>query len=342
MAGLQRKVIAKYISDRVNWWSYSIKNFECLKDVLDLQGVDKPTEDDEILIKSFQESVVDNTIVTGGCIASMLLGDEVNDLDIYFADKEVARKVAKYYLNTMIEAGSLKDTYKVSEMKIIDNNTDGVAVFIRSQGVTGDEVASSDEYRYFEMMDQNAVEGFLNDYLKTGAGKVKDKPKHSVSFMSSNAISLQNGIQLIFRFTGNAEEIHKNFDFVHCTNYWTMRTGVVYNPAALQALLEKRLSYIGSLFPVAAMFRLRKFISRGYRISAGEMTKIAFDISKLNLSDAFVLKEQLMGCDIAYFNEVISILNNESKRDFDRTYLISVIDRVFNDHDVEADTQDYG
>jgi hypothetical protein len=40
----------------------------------------------------------DNTIVMGGCIASMLLNEKINDFDIYFRTKEAAMAVAIYYL----------------------------------------------------------------------------------------------------------------------------------------------------------------------------------------------------------------------------------------------------
>ena len=46
--------------------------------------------DDPILKKSLKDDV----IVTGGCIASMLSSEKVNDFDIYFRTKETAKEVA--------------------------------------------------------------------------------------------------------------------------------------------------------------------------------------------------------------------------------------------------------
>ena len=37
----------------------------------------------------------ENAIVTGGSIASMLLGEQVNDYDVYFRNRETAIKVAE-------------------------------------------------------------------------------------------------------------------------------------------------------------------------------------------------------------------------------------------------------
>ena len=79
------------------------------------------------------------------------------------------------------------------------------------------------------------------------------------------------------------------------------------------------------------MFRLRKFIRRGWTITAGEMFKIAYDISKLNLDDVEILEDQLTGVDAAYFHEVISILKNNKDRDINRAYLFELIARIFDE-----------
>ena len=38
--------------------------------------------------KSVADLIENNSIVTGGCIASMLLKEPVNDFDVYFTNKE--------------------------------------------------------------------------------------------------------------------------------------------------------------------------------------------------------------------------------------------------------------
>lgn len=61
------------------------------------------------------------------------------------------------------------------------------------------------------------------------------------------------------------------------------------------------------------------------------MLKIGWDISKLNLNDIDVLKDQLVGVDAAYFHQMLSILENN--KDIDRTYLFEIINRVFDSVD---------
>lgn len=326
--GLQKKTIAEYLSKRTQYWAFSFRNEKALTAILNLSKDSKDTwtEDDQAKVKKFRSDIITNTIATGGAIASMLLGEEINDVDLYIADKDIARQIAWYYLHLMMVEGELKDTW-CQQLDVKDNPDGGVAVFVKSQGAVVDETKAA-EYQYFEALSDNAIDEFFDEYRKAVSKKDKEGT-HAVRFLTSNAITLWNGIQIVLRFCGAADEIHKNYDFVHATNYWTQQTGLVYHEAALQALLEKRLVYVGSRFPVCSMFRLRKFIQRGYRVSAGEMTKIAYDISKLDLDDSRVLHDQLIGVDYAFFYQVLALLRE--RQSIDRTYLFQILDQVFTD-----------
>lgn len=160
----------------------------------------------------------------------------------------------------------------------------------------------------------------------------KDKSKTSVKVLcvTDNAITLSNNIQIITRFVGNPEEVHKNFDFVHTKNYWHQEK-LVLNPESIESILTKELKYVGSLYPVSSIFRMKKFVARGWSITAGEMLKIAWDVSKLDLEDVNVLKQQLVGVDISYFLNLVEKLENRDKgATLDRNYLFNLIEEVFN------------
>lgn len=335
-----KKSVDKYIRTRIMYWIYELgrnaPNY--LKEQLELSGESELTTEDRVKIKNFQQLVTDNVIVTGGCFTSMLQGEEPNDLDIYIKTKEVATLIAWFNLNRMIETGELKETPYVRKIDVVDHD-DGISILIRSQGVTGEGIDSS-KYAYFEAYPEAYTDEFFKEYRnKAKAVLVGDAKNYHVSFMTSNAITLNNGLQIIIRFCGSPEEIHSNFDFIHATNYWTWDEGVVYNDDALTATLEKRLRYFGSKFPVATIFRLKKFVERGWRISAGEIVKILYDVSKLDLDDVRVLREQSCGMDSAFFSQVIQRLNDKETKneDIDRTYLFQVISEVFDMHDKHDD-----
>lgn len=339
MSGFSKKSIDKYIRNRIKYWIYNLgtdSNLYLNKELkLSTKDKEKLTEEDREKILHFQNKVKENTIVTGGAFTSMLHGEQPNDLDIYIKDSDIAIMVSNFYLNKMRELGNLKETACVPRIEA-QKTDDGVHIFIRSQGVSGVDI-DTDQYAYFEMYPEDAVDEFFKQYKETAKNIIETGKSYHVSFMTSNAITLNNGLQIIIRFTGEPEEIHSNFDFIHATNYWTWSEGVVYNAEALSATLEKRLYYFGSKFPVATIFRLKKFIERGWRISAGEIVKIMYDASKLNLDDINVLREQSMGMDSAYFSEVIAILRKDRDKSLDRTYLFKVLNEVFQMHDTQDD-----
>ena len=125
--------------------------------------------------------------------------------------------------------------------------------------------------------------------------------KYRPVFISENAITLSNKIQIITRFYGEPDKIHNNYDFVHANCYYDFKNKNLVTPAeALTSLLSRTLVYKGSLYPIASVFRTKKFINRGWRITAGQQIKMMWQISELDLTNYDIIKEQLTGVDQAY------------------------------------------
>src|SRR4030042_663496 len=112
------------------------------------------------------------------------------------------------------------------------------------------------------------------------------------------------------------------------------------NKEALESIICKQVKYQGSLYPLTSIIRMKKFIKRGWNINAGEILKIMFQISELDLKNPNILEEQLIGVDVAYFAQLIEILRTVSPEKITSSYLNEIIDRVFNtaDEDIEANT----
>ena len=282
----------------------------------------------------------DNTVVTGGCIASMLLGEKVNDFDVYFRTYESAKAIAGYYVKKFQPQNRKGIACAIS----VVGSEDRIRIVIKSAGVASDEGAEK-PYEYFEsrpegdageyvgevMQDHGNIE---NAYEETEdkALQVEDdgKPKHRPVFLSTNAITLSGKVQLVLRFFGEPDEIHANYDYVHCTNYWSSwDKNLVLRQAALESLLSKELYYVGSKYPVCSIFRLRKFIRRGWNINAGQMLKVMMQVSALDLTNIKVLQDQLTGVDCTYFLEVIGKLKEKDPDKVNAAYLIEIIDRMF-------------
>lgn len=360
--------------------------------------------------------VHDHTLITGGSIASLLLGEKVNDFDVYFTDFETTKEVAKYYLkqfNTLNPGTKIKP--HLSRKAMADKR---VKVVVKSIGFCSEKGDAG--YRYFEGCPDVEGETFVGARLggddeedrataleggllpgdasnaDTGADdpdtytedeededadtpgnlssldvehdgttegvtaaivtaldetdgssealeaanpvattkKPAQKPKYRPIFMTSNAITLSNGVQLVLRFYGSPEEIHANYDFVHCTNYWTSKDkALVLNQAALESLMTRELEYRGSKYPICSIIRTRKFVRRGWKINAGQFLKMCFQISELDLKNPAVLEDQLTGVDTAYFMQLIDRIKHDTKVDpkqeINSIYIVSLIDRMF-------------
>jgi hypothetical protein len=93
--------------------------------------------------------------------------------------------------------------------------------------------------------------------------------------------------------------------------------------------LARELRYVGSKYPICSVVRLRKFIERGWRVNAGQILKMAMQISELNLKDLNVLEDQLTGVDTAYFVQLIERLKEKDPEKVDAAYLVEIIDRIF-------------
>lgn len=282
-----------------------------------------------------QNLIRDNAIVTGGSIASMLLGEQVSDFDVYFKTKAAAYRAATYYvdlfkLNTPTKFADFKQSV---DIKVED--VDGrVRVVVKSAGIASSDGATN--YRYFEGgVDPQNVDAY--EYVDAALSVMNQMRREGVAdympvFLSANAITLSAKIQVVLRFYGEPEKIHETYDFVHCMNYYDYKSNtLVLKPEALESLLTKELVYRGSKYPLCSVVRLRKFIKRGFFVNAGQILKMLFQLNELNLNDVFVLEDQLIGVDAAYFQEVISILKNrkDSGKPIDSAYLIETIDKIF-------------
>lgn len=291
------------------------------------------TIDDEVLRKKVEK----NTIVTGGCIASMLLGEKINDFDIYFRDQATTVAVAEYYVAKFNEKNKVDvaeglthyepkvQTATITNIKGEAENR--VLIYMKSAGVAAEEQV---EYDYFEMQ---ATDDKLNAFVESLNEAENDtKEKYRPVFLSQNAITLSHKLQIVIRFFGEPTEIHRNYDFQHAMCYYDSGSGEMVLPAeALECLLSRTLIYKGSLYPICSVFRAKKFIERGWRISAGQLLKIMWQISELDLKNMETLREQLTGVDAMYFYQLMEAVKNLDTSKIDATYIATIIDRIFGE-----------
>lgn len=291
----------------------------------------KSIDDEEL-----RQIVAKNTIVTGGAIASMLLGEKINDYDVYLKTKEATKALAQYYVKKFMELNGKKFedmtiSYEPEVREETIKNIKGIeeeriVIFMKSAGVASE---TQDEYMYYELGGMDDA----TEFASTLAEEIKDdsKPRYRPIFLSQNAITLSDKMQIVIRFYGNPDEIHENYDFQHAKCWYDYDKNHLHlDPEALECLLSRTLIYRGSLYPIASIFRMKKFIERGWRISAGQQIKIMWQISEMNLNDHDVIKEQLTGCDAAYLHQLVDALSKTDPEKIDSAYVSTIIDKIFD------------
>ena len=309
-----------------------------------------------------KKAIKDNVIITGGAMVSLLTGEKVNDYDVYFKTKSACVIVAHYYIDKwnkehpddkqaslVVEEDKTEKKNMYFEGNVVMDETTGnpveinvtipgrVKVFIQSAGVAGEVKEETEQGRIIPISDQPFPPVDKTDEeiaLEEDSQNEGEKPKYRPVFLSSNAITLSDKIQVVTRFYGEVEEIHKNYDFAHCTCSWTSWDNEVQLPTkALECIINKELYYVGSKYPLCSIIRTRKYLERGYHINAGQYVKMAFQLNELNLYDVKVLEDQLTGVDQTYFTVLLNALQNKvnevGESNVDKTYVFELINRMF-------------
>ncbi|WP_430611558.1 hypothetical protein [Flavobacterium sp. JP2137] len=304
---MQKKTISKVITKKLNEWLETITD------------------------ESLRKKVKENLLVSGGSITSMFLNEPVNDFDIYIQDMDVLIELAKYYMPNDVLDGRKKDELILDHYVKKYGNLKRAKKELESL----DEDLSEQTVR-LKNLKQNQVK--LNVESSGQRMQIDEDKKYQIAFLSQNAISLTDDIQIVLRFSGAPEEIHSTFDFIHATNYFTFEVGVVTNLQALESLISKDLKYQGSQYPLTSIIRIKKFLKRGWTINAGEMLKMMFQISELDLKDPMVLEEQLIGVDIAYFDKLIDVIRDVPREKINSNYINTIIDKVFSQYEEIEET----
>lgn len=273
--------------------------------------------------EDIKKVIRENVIVTGGAIVSLLTGDPVNDYDVYFRTKESCLAVTNYYISKWNEAHQDKPiSVRVNE------ETGKIDCFIRSEGIAEETEESA------HIMDNETENELAGIDAETEPSEQEEKGKYIPRFITSNAITLTNKVQIVIRFYGEVKEIHKNYDFAHCTCAWSSWDNEVFLPQkALECIINKELYYVGSKYPLCSIIRTRKYIERGYHINAGQYVKMCMQLNELDLKDVKVLEDQLTGVDTTYFQMMVEALQkhmDETGSDkVDTTYAMELINKLF-------------
>ena len=183
---------------------------------------------------ALRDIIKENIVITGGCFPSMIQNEAPKDFDCYFKTKEATKQVAEYYVKQWNDAHKdkknklgitckvfvldgaepskeLLDYYQISAIDqsksrmIANTPPERLKVIFPSDGVVGDpqEVRADEEL--------GDVLNNITEIDETKADEIieREKRKYFPVFLSTNAITLSDGIQIVVRFYGEPDKIHE-------------------------------------------------------------------------------------------------------------------------------------
>ncbi len=187
-----------------------------------------------------------NATLAGGCLTSIFSRTQINDFDIYFPGDE---EFTEFY--DMMIRGNIKNFSKVfTDSKIICN---------------------TDKASTFEANVKNVIE--LN----------KIEASYGIGFninVSGNNIIIQ---AIKPSFMTNDENLIGGFDYTVCMARYDFKSEEFeFDPRFLIDLASKELHYNPNCSrPLGSIFRLKKYIDKGFNVSHNEFLKIIMSINKI-------------------------------------------------------------
>lgn len=125
-------------------------------------------------------------------------------------------------------------------------------------------------------------------------------------------------VQLIKVITGTPEEVIKSFDFTICQAAYDFESGFIFGPEFFLHLAQRRLVFnISAEYPICSLYRLQKFIKRGFQFSGIDAIKLGLRIQALRLATVEDLRRQLMGIDTLFLKDLTDSLVGEAEKRYD-------------------------
>lgn len=138
--------------------------------------------------------------------------------------------------------------------------------------------------------------------------------------------------QLICAAFGESDVVIRQFDFTCCMAAWRVPYEFILDENFMKHCAQRRLVFnVNAGYPICSMWRVSKFIKRGWRLSGLEAIKLGLAINNLKMKDHKELKRQLMGIDTLFLKELTDglALSKDVAYDFGEAidFIISFADK---------------
>lgn len=133
----------------------------------------------------------------------------------------------------------------------------------------------------------------------------------------------------------NPVDIIKQFDYSVCMGAFDVESDAfILDPLFLEDVSRRELRYnISAKYPIASLFRLRKYLKKGYTISGLEMVKLGCAINNLQMKSYRDLRDQLQGIDTLFLMDLTNKLGSSEygSKEYDFSVFTSLLEKYSGD-----------
>lgn len=148
---------------------------------------------------------------------------------------------------------------------------------------------------------------------------------------TDNAITYKRAdstVQLIRKYFLPPEELIEKFDFTICQcAFDVLKDEFVMGKDFLYDMSKRSLRFTGKTeYPIASLYRMKKFMKRDYNPSALDIISIALSINKLEITTFVDLKKQLDGIDTIMLKDLTDALLDKGDTEYNITEALAFMD----------------
>lgn len=246
--------------------------------------------------KKTKNLINEHSLIAGNSIACLYRNEKVNDYDVYFKDIETVINVVSYYIDQI-------------------NKKKGTDYHLTCRPSNDTEVE------------------IITNIPRSGLNVISDydypPDDYNPIIITRTAITLANGIQLVYKFVGKGKDVVNEFDFLHTKAFWQSNKpqDITMPYDVLENIRFNMLKYTGSKYPISSIIRAIKYTTkRDWVLSASDTLKICLDINGLDLSNQVELEAQMLGVDLGYFSAIIDALTRR-----DQFTVHDLLDMLYDD-----------
>lgn len=267
--------------------------------------------------KFFSSHILCNSFIAGGAIISISREEKIKDYDLFMVKGDSAVALFNSLMNRVPGGANFQLVVNKDEKnpKLERGTLKSAVINFNNEKV-------------------QSVEELIDEFNENCKRFKPSNRNHKVvpTYLSKNALTLNNGIQLVFRFIGEPKEVFSTFDYEHCKVYWRpnpiglLLGTVTYEGRSQESIAKNELIYTGNTrFVLSAISRLNKFIKRGWGISPSSLLSLAVTSSKVNWSNKQELEEELLGIygiENNILKQILELCSVENKVDLDKVVQI--------------------